>query len=164
MRNQRFECSPQRARGYTLLELAAVLAILGAVLLIAIPRLSIFEDAAFRSDARRVASLIRQLDDSSAAEKSWYMLSFDIGGNSLETKKSEDGSDYALAKGTPAFMHLGRATTITELLKNGGSKKTGQASVVFQPSGAEPFSITLQSGGRTCTISYNPFSGKVKII
>lgn len=164
MRSLGSECSPQSARGTTLLELAAVLAILGAVLLIAIPRLSVFEDSSFRSDARRLASLIRQLDDSAAAEKSWYMLNFDIGGNSLEILNSEDGSDYAPTHDAPAFMRLGRTTFISELVNNGGAKKTGQASVIFRPSGAEPFTISLESEGKVCTISYNPFSGKVKII
>ncbi|MBI2400185.1 MAG: prepilin-type N-terminal cleavage/methylation domain-containing protein [Deltaproteobacteria bacterium] len=162
MRSLRSEGLP-RARGFTLLELAVVLALLGAILLTVIPRLSIFEESAFRSDARRVASLIRQLDDSAAAEKSNYKLSFDIGGNRLEASKT-DGGPYVPPERMPAFVRLGRTTAITELMENNGAKKTGEAQVIFQPTGAEPFSISLASGGRTCTITYNPYSGKVKII
>lgn len=164
MRSLRSEGSPPSARGFTLLELAVVLALLGAILLFAVPRLSIFEDAAFRSDARRVASVIRQLDDSAASEKSFYRLSFTIGANSFELQKSADGESYSLPEGMPGLVRMGRTTSIASLAQGSGTKEAGQASIVFQPSGAEPFSISLESGGQRCTISYNPYSGKVKII
>lgn len=164
MRSLRTEGSPPGAAGFTLLELAVVLALLGAILLTAIPRLSIFEDAAFRSDARKVAALIRQLDDSSASEKSYYRLKFDIGGRSFEAEKSLDGEAFAKPEGMPGHVSLGRTTGITGLVQSGSSQK-GAAFVFFEPGiGAEPFSISLESGGQSCTISYNPYSGKVKII
>lgn len=165
MRSLRTEGSPPVAAGFTLLELAVVLALLGAILLTAIPRLSIFEDAAFRSDARKVAALIRQLDDSSASEKAWYRLRFDIGGRSFEAEKSLDGVVFAKPEGMPGLVSLGRATGITGLVQSGNSQKSGAAFVFFEPgSGAEPFTISLESGGQSCAISYNPYSGKVKII
>jgi prepilin-type N-terminal cleavage/methylation domain-containing protein len=151
--------------GFTLLELAVVLALLGAILLTAIPRLSIFEEAAFRSDARKVAALIRQLDDSSASGKSWYRLKFDIGGSSLETEKSLDGEAFAPPEDLPGTVNLGRTTGISGLVQNGSAQAAGPAIVLFEPgAGAEPFSISLEGEGRSCTISYNPYSGKVKII
>jgi prepilin-type N-terminal cleavage/methylation domain-containing protein len=151
--------------GFTMLELAVVLALLGVILLTAIPRLSIFEEAAFRSDARKVAALIRQLDDSSASGKSYYRLKFDIGGGSLEIEKSLDGAAFAPSEDLPGRVSLGRTTGISGLVQNGSSVASGAAIVLFEPgAGAEPFSISLESDGRSCTISYNPYSGKVKII
>lgn len=150
--------------GFTLVELAVVLAILGVVLLIAVPRLSIFEEAAFRSDARRVASLIRQLDDQAAAEKSFYKLSFAIGARSFEMQKSVDGDAFSAPERLPALVRLGRSTSIASVAHGSATREAGRAEIVFQPSGAEPFSISLESGGQRCTIDYNPYSGKVKII
>jgi len=41
----------------------------------------------------------------------------------------------------------------------------GEAAVVFNPAiGAEPFNLHLKGGELTLTLSYNPYSGKVKII
>lgn len=165
MRSLRFKGSPPSTAGFTLLELAVVLALLGAVLLTAIPKLSIFEDAAFRSDARKVAALIRQLDDSSASEKSWYRLKFNIGGRSFETEKSLDGTVFGRPEGLPGHVSLGRTTGITGLVLRGSAQATGAAFVLFEPgAGAEPFTISLERGALSCTISYNPYSGKVKII
>lgn len=164
MRSLRTEGSPPGAAGFTLLELVVVLALLGAILLTAIPRLSIFEDAAFRSDARKVAALIRRLDDSSASEKSYYRLKFDVGGRTLEAEKSLDGAVFAKPEDLPGHVSLGR-TTVTGLVQSGSSQKAGAAFVLFEPgSGAESFSISLERGSLSCTISYNPYSGKVKII
>lgn len=164
MRGPRSIESPGRDSAFTLIELAVVLALLGAVLLVAVPRLSIFEETAFRSDARRVASIIRQLDDSAAAGKSFYRMSFTLGSNSVEMAKSGDGKSYGPADGMPSEVNLGRTTNIASLSIGSITKESGPASIVFEPSGAAPFSISLESGGRRCTISYNPYSGKVKII
>lgn len=164
MRGFRFAFTPAGVRAFTLLELAVVLALLGAILLVAVPRLSIFEETALRADARRVASIIRQLDDSAAAGKSFFRLSFTLGSNNFEMSKSNDRENYGPVDGMPSRVSLGRATNITSLSTGALTRESGPASIVFEPSGAEPFSISLESGGRRCTISYNPYSGKVKII
>lgn len=165
MRSFRIDGSPPGPSGFTLLELSVVLALLGAILLTAIPRLSFFEEAAFRSDARKVAALIRRLDDSSTSGKSYYRLSFDIGGRTFTAEKSLDGKTFTSPGDMPSTVSLGRATGITGLVLGGSALKTGAASVLFEPgSGAEPLSISLESGGRTATVSYNPYSGKVEVI
>ncbi|MCC6502913.1 MAG: prepilin-type N-terminal cleavage/methylation domain-containing protein [Deltaproteobacteria bacterium] len=152
-----------RTCGFTLIELAVVLALLGAVLLVAIPRLSIFEEAVLRSDARKVASLIRRLDDSAASGKSYYRMTFSIGGRSLEAQKSSDGMVFESPEGMPPRVVLSRATGIKGLALSGGNKAGGTASILFGPSGAEPFSIELEASGFSCTVSYNPYSGKIRI-
>lgn len=163
MRNSRSEAPRPGASAFTLLELAVVLALLGSILLVAVPRLSIFEETAFRSDARRVAAVIRQLDDSAAAGKTFYTLSFTLGSNSLELSKSGDKGSSAPDEGLPGRVRLGRTTNIASFSVGAVTKESGPASIVFAPSGAQPFSISLESGGRRCTITYNPYSGKVKI-
>lgn len=165
MRSFRIDGSPPGPSGFTLLELSVVLALLGAILLTAIPRLSFFEETAFRSDARKVAALIRRLDDSSASGKSYYRLSFDIGGRTFVAEKSLNGEEFSIPDGMPSTIRAGSATVITGLAQNGSALTTGAGSVLFEPGhGAAPFSISLGSGSMKATISYNPYSGKVEII
>ena len=164
MRSLRLQGLAGRPRGFTLIELAVVLALLGAILLAVIPRLSIFEEAAFRSDARKLASLIRRLDDAAASSKSYYRMTFDIGGNTLIAQKSFDNALFESPEGMPARVLLGRTTGITGLTQNGATSSNGTASVLFAPGGAPPFSISLESSGFSCTVSYNPYSGKIRII
>jgi len=152
------------ARGATLIELAVVLALLGAVLLVALPRLSIFEEALLRSDARRVASLIRRLDDKAASTKAYYQMAFDMGGRHIEARKSLDGLDFESPEDIPSIVTLGQSTGIRTVVLSGERRTEGRAAVLFGPSGAEPFTISLSSSGFTCTVSYNPYSGKVSII
>lgn len=140
-----------------------VLALLGAILLAVVPRLSIFEEAAFRSDARKLASLIRRLDDAAASGKSYYRMTFDIGANTLVAQKSFDGVLFENPDGMPQRVFLGRATGITGLTQNGATSSEGTASVLFAPGGAPPFSISLEGSGFSCTVTYNPYSGKIRI-
>lgn len=164
MRSPRLQGLHCGARGFTLIELAVVLALLGAVLLVALPRLSIFEEAVLRSDARRVASLIRRLDDSAASSKAYYSMAFSIGGRTLEARKSLDNVVFESPEDMPSRVTLGQSTGIKALVLSGSRRSEGRASVVFGPGGAEPFSISLEASGFSCTVSYNPYSGKVRII
>ena len=164
MRSLRLQGLTGRPRGFTLVELAVVLALLGAILLAVVPRLSIFEEAAFRSDARKVASLIRRLDDAAASGKSYYRMTFDIGGNTLVAQKSFDSAVFESPEGMPSRVLLGRATGIKGLTQNGTTRSEGAASILFAPGGAPPFSISLEGSGFSCTVTYNPYSGKIRII
>lgn len=164
MTRPRAKCQlPGCSRGFTLLELSVVLALLGAILVMAVPRLSIFEDAAFRSDARKLAALIRQLDDKAAADKSFYRLIFTMGASSLEAQRSINGDSWTAPEGLPSMVRLGRSASIAAIEILGARKESGEAEVVFDSSGAEPFTISLASGELRCTISYNPYSGRVSV-
>lgn len=164
MRSPRLEGLNPGARGFTLIELAVVLALLGAVLLVALPRLSIFEEALLRSDARKVASLIRRLDDKAASSKAYYQMAFDMGGRRIEARKSLDGVVFESPEDIPSTVTLGQSTGIKAVVLSGALRSEGRGTVLFGPSGAEPFTISLEASGFSCTVSYNPYSGKVSII
>lgn len=150
--------------GFSLLELTITIVLLGAALLLALPKLSIFEDIAFRSDARRVAGLIKQVDDSAASGKYYYRLTFEIGGSRIEAMSSADGRSFALPQGIPGRISLGRGTEVVRITQS-GARESGAAGIIFYPgSGAQAFEITLMRGEQACTIAYNPYSGRVKIV
>lgn len=75
----------------------------------------------------------------------------------FEFKKIKDGSlkGFSLATGD-----------IQDIVVQGlGKIDHGDAAIVFNPGiGAEPFNLHIKKDGLILTISYNPYSGKVKIL
>ncbi|MFQ5427883.1 MAG: Tfp pilus assembly protein FimT/FimU [Thermodesulfobacteriota bacterium] len=153
--------------GFTLIELIVVIAILASVLIIAFPAMKTLEGYGFRSDARKMAGLIRSLDDSATAEGRYYRFWFYVEDESFMVESSSDGEEFSpVADPDIRGFKLGRATEIEDIVISGlGRISSGEAAVIFNPSaGADPFSLHLQQGELQLTLSYNPYSGKVKII
>ena len=71
-----------RAPGFTLIELAVVLFIMGLMMLIAMPYFGGFQEAQLKSEARRLASRINYLYQEAGAQKILLRLTFDIDNNS----------------------------------------------------------------------------------
>jgi len=156
-----------RRGGFTLIELIVVIAIVSTVLLIAFPGLSALEGYGFRSDARRLAGLIRGLDDGATTEGVYYRLWLYLDDESIRVESSSDAAVFTLAKDNDlSGFHLGRTTEIEDIVISGlGKVASGEAAVIFNPSvGAEPFSLHLRRGENRLTLSYNPYSGKVRIL
>ena len=155
-----------RRGGFTLIELIVVIAILATVLLIAFPAMKTLEGYGFRSDARRMAGLIRRLDDSATTEGLYYRFWFYVEEESFLVESSSDGVVFIPADDPDIRgFSLGKNTEIMDVVISGlGRVSSGEAAVIFNPSaGADPFSLHLQSGELSITLSYNPYSGKVKI-
>ncbi len=153
--------------GFTLIELLVVIAILSTVLLIAFPGINALEGYGFNSDARRMAGLIRRLDDSATTEGLYYRLWFYVETESVQVEVSRDGEEFSVPEDHEVGgFSLHRATEIEDVLIDGlGTVSSGSAAVIFNPSaGADPFSLHLQQGETRLTLSYNPYTGKVKII
>ncbi len=156
-----------RRRGFTLIELIVVIAIVSTVLLIAFPGLSALEGYGFRSDARRLAGLIRALDDLSTTEGLYYRVWFYVEDESVRVESSSDAAVFTKAEDSDfGGFHLGRTTELEDVVIAGlGKVASGEAAVIFNPSvGAEPFSLHLRRGERRLTLSYNPYSGRVRIL
>jgi len=153
--------------GFTLIELVVVIAILATVLLLAFPGMNALEGYGFRSDARRMAGLIRYLDDTATTEGKYYRVWFYPEDDSLRVESSPDGVEFSAARDTDiGTFTLNKATDIEDIVIAGlGKVATGEAAVIFNPSaGADPFSLHLKRGDSQLTLVYNPYSGKVKII
>ena len=152
--------------GFTLFELIIVIVILSTVVLFVFPRIPFFDDFALNSEARRTAGLIRYLDESSSAKKIYYRVWFHQERGSLEVESSVDGFEFKKI-GEPSLkgFTLKQGIVMQDIvLQQHGRIKQGDAAVIFSPgAGAEPFNLHLEKNGRILTISYNPFSGKVKV-
>ena len=67
-----------RSKGFTLIELAVVVAILGVMIALVAPRLGEIGEANLKRSARHLTSTIRFLHEESQAKKTVYRLRFDI--------------------------------------------------------------------------------------
>ena len=153
--------------GLTLLELLAVIAIVGTILLIVFPKIPLFEDYTLNAEARRIAGLFRYMQESASAKKMYYKLWFYPEKELLEIESSSDGIEFKKIQETSLKgLTFKSGVDMTDIvLSTLGKVNDGGVAVMFGPmGGAEPFSLHLKMGQRALTIGYNPYSGKVKIL
>lgn len=153
-------------KGFTLLELIVVMAVVSAVAFIVFPKIPYLEGFSLHSDVRRVSGLLRYLDGSASSKKIYYSVVFKLKEGTLEVESSRDGIEF---KGVddPALkgFTLSEETEIQDIVVEGSGKiNHGEASVVFTPgAGALAFALHLKGKDRTLTVSYNPYSGRVRV-
>ena len=83
-------------RGFTLIEVAVVIAVIGMVMVIAIPRFPSSENEDLKSSARILAATLRYVQDRAATSRTTYHLAFEPGTDSLRiTEAGADGSEKA---------------------------------------------------------------------
>src|SRR5208337_5652257 len=75
-----------KPEGFTLLELLVVLCLVSLLMAIVFPSLYGSEGMRLKSDAKRIASVLRYLNDSSIATKDSYSLTFDFGEKTMSWK------------------------------------------------------------------------------
>lgn len=157
---------PLYPKGLTLLELMVVIVILSSALLIIFPNISILEDFKFKSEVRRIAGLFRYLNESAFSNKIYYRVWFYPEKESFEIESSADGFEFIKEKDKLAGYTLNQGTDMQDIIVQGlGKINHGDVAVIFNPGiGAEAFSLHLEKNGRIFSISYNPYSGRVKIM
>jgi prepilin-type N-terminal cleavage/methylation domain-containing protein len=142
-----------RREGFTLLELMVVIFIISVVLALALPTFTGMGGNKITSDAKRIASILRYLNDSALSTKESLTLSVDfkdkvIGYNGPEGEKSEQFDSLT-------GVELQSKGMITE----------GELFVLFSPLGAQE-NITMHLGNEDShmAVALNSMNGKVKII
>ena len=161
-------CSP--APGFTLLELAVVLFIMGLVMLIAMPYFGGLHSSQLKSEARRLASRSNYLYEEAGAQKVLLRLTFDLDHNAyyvtrldpfaLEPQfRPEQGPAGGIAT-LPAAVRLRDVW-----VEGAGDFRRGTISAQFYPSGiADAVVIHLtDSAGSVMTLAINPFNGHTAI-
>ena len=152
--------SPDRLRGYsgkrggfTLLELMMVIFIISVVLALSLPTFTGMGENKIVSDAKRIASILRYLNDSALSTKESLTLRVDlrdkvIGYNGPEGEKSE------------------RIDSLSGVeLQSRGMVTEGELLVFFSPLGAqENITIHLGDEGSPIAVALNSMNGRVKII
>lgn len=147
--------------GLTLIELAVVLAILGAALLIAYPRLSTLSDLKLETEAQRLSSLLRELERESSSKRLYIKARVVPSKGTISIASSGDGVEYSEESGA---FELNGGVVLSSITVQGLGPSSGEVEVVFNPaSGGPPMEFLVEEGGRKASISYNPFSGKVTV-
>lgn len=153
--------------GLTLFELLLVITILGTILLIVFPKITLLEDFTFKSDARRIAGLFRYLHESTSTKKIYYRVWVYPERDLLKIESSIDGIEFREEHDTAIKgFTLKGGMDIQDIVISGlGIVDEGEVAIVFNPTvGAEPFNLHLKKNKHTLTLNYNPYSGKVKVI
>lgn len=141
-----------KSSGFTLLELIAVVFIISILAAIVLPSFYDRGESALKSQAGKIASLLRYLNDSSIAMKESYSLQFDFTGGQMSWKGPDGEKSEA----------MGQITSVK--LPSKGDVREGQLIVFFGPLGIEEsIDIYLANGDAHLNVALNRISGRVKI-
>ncbi|HVA39238.1 MAG TPA: prepilin-type N-terminal cleavage/methylation domain-containing protein [Candidatus Binataceae bacterium] len=159
------------APGFTLLEIAVVIFIMGLVMTLAIPYLGGFHGAQLKSEARRLAGRATYLYDEAATENVIYRMIFDLDHNGYYVMRLDPYAPqpkflpYSGPWGGEVVMPPG--LRLRDVSVEGiGAAKAGSISCQFYPEGyVDATVIHLDSvAGEVLTLSFNPLTGNVAIV
>jgi prepilin-type N-terminal cleavage/methylation domain-containing protein len=156
--------------GFTLLEIAIVLFIMGLIMTIALPYFGGLTGARLKSEARRLAGRATYLYDAAASQQMVMRLNFDLDTNSYFVTSLDPYQPMATFHPVGGFlgqvaMPPGiriRDVTIGAL----GTATRGVVGCLFYPTGwVDATVIHLDaSNGEVFTLAINPLTGQVSII
>ncbi|MDH5678960.1 MAG: type II secretion system GspH family protein, partial [Nitrospinota bacterium] len=157
-----------RRGGFTLVEIAMVVLIIGIMSAMLIPRLPDVGGWRLKSAARKLSRTISAIYDKSATSKLVYRLTLDFSENGyyvslLNTEGEFEKRDILFAKET----HLPENMSFLSVQTPGQEKvEKGKAHIHFFPMGfAEYSAIHIgEEGGDVMTLVVHPVTGRVKII
>lgn len=136
--------------GFTLLELLAVLFIISIFFTLALPRIRHMNTT--RSDALKVAAILRDLNDSAIARKENYDITFDLEGKVLKWLGPDGKKEFSLNN------------LVSVTLPSRGELKEGSLQIFFGPDGAmEDISVLLADTDSSYRITFREMSGKVEV-
>lgn len=159
------------ARGFTLLELAVVLFLIGLVMTIAMPYFGSMQTSQMRSEARRLASRANYLYEEAGAQKVILRLTFDLANNGYFASRMDpfaakpafrpENGPAGVRVAMPAGIWI-RDVTVEGV----GTVERGVVSAQFYPGGyADATLIHLaDTKGEVFTLAIDPFSGRVSIV
>ncbi|GIW39549.1 MAG: hypothetical protein KatS3mg076_0126 [Candidatus Binatia bacterium] len=165
----RCESSRAAGGGFTLIELALVLLIVGIVLSFAAPRLGDRSRMELRSHARRLATTMRLLRNEAVLDGRIYRLHFDLeAGRYWVTAEARPGDTTdPLARSGPLLRPVQLPPTVAfsdVVLATTGKLREGQVYTRFFPDGfVEPTVVHLDNGREAFTLSVWPFTGQVQL-
>ena len=154
-------------RGFTLIEIAVVLAIIGMVMALVIPRLPSSESENLKISARTLAATLRYMQERAATARTIYFLRIEPGTDNVKVlEAAADGSekepDDTLLQKRPVKEGIQVADVVIPRL---GKLNNDQVRLVIGAGGLRDF-VTIHlrsSGGNFLTVMAFPSGGKVKI-
>ena len=153
--------------GFTLIEIAVVLAVIGMVLAIVLPRLPSTEQEDLKVSARTLASTLRYAQQRAAANRATYYLHFEAGTNRyMLTEAAADGSEKQpsdpMLQNSPLREHV----LVTDVVTPGlGKVSDGSTRLAIGVDGLRNLAIIhlRSSTGGAWTVVAFPAGGKVKL-
>ncbi len=157
-------------RGFTLLELAVVLGLVGLLFTFLLPRAGLLGSAALDSSARRLATRVQFLREEAALRNQWIRLAVDPLRGTYRAERLEPAAGGA--RFAPVDRPLYRETTVPPPLRltiEGTGITTsldGYETTLFSPDGyADPALLRLDDGaGRQVAILIDPVSTRARIL
>jgi general secretion pathway protein H len=156
--------------GFTLLELAVVLFIVGLLMTIAIPHLGNTSNARLEATARRLAATVRYLSGEAALRNRPYRLNYDLDQHTYWITTLVTTQDHAEFRNDLSPLsrpvQLPPSITFADIQTSGvGRISTGRLSTHFQPQGyADPTIIHLRNQqSRTITVLIPALTGEARI-
>jgi general secretion pathway protein H len=144
--------------GFTLLEIAVVLLVVGLLVMLVVPRLSVLGSVALDVSARRLAARVRYLREEAALRGRPIRLVFDPreGSYAASVLVTSDAGGHFVDEETPLFRRVSLPDGVHLDLAGPNLESTldGRPATVFSPDGfADPTVIYLDDGrGRAISI------------
>src|SRR5205823_6344795 len=156
--------------GFTLLEIAIVLFIMGLIMSIALPYFGGLTGTRLKSEARRLAGHATYLYDAAETEKVVVRLNFDLDSNSYFVTRLDPyqaAPTFKLQHGLLGRVMLPPGIRLRDVTVGAlGTATRGVVGCAFYPTGwADATVIHLAaSNGAIFTLAINPLTGQVSIL
>lgn len=153
-------------KGYTLIELVVVVALLGLFLGLAIPRFRyalVTDD--LKATTRRMVGLVREVRNEAIREQKVYLVHLDLETNLLWIEYAGMGEEERALAQEQAFVFPGGVRVLDIWRRGKGKQAHGEVILHFGKKGyVEQTLIHLGADdGREFTLTLSPFLGTVKI-
>ena len=159
----------RRQNGFSLIELMVVILLIGAFVLIAIPKIQTGTEINIKSASRNLTSTVKYLYNEAAFKKNIYRLMFDIEAGQYWVEVL-NGNEYVHTteplhrkQSLPGGVHF--KDVVTERSLNRSNLDDEAIFILFLPTGfVEPAAIYLETDNETYyTLATNPHTGGTKV-
>lgn len=159
-------CRPPGPRGFTLLELMVVIALLGTIFFITVPRIvTTVSVSDLDESARAIAAKLSSARDRALADGKDYYLLIDMTNRQLRVVDAEKKDEEKDREGAgDAFRLPGQVSVADVQYDDGNSQSTGTAEILITKEGyARYAAVHLSDDDLSMTVFLEPFLSGVRI-
>jgi type II secretion system protein H len=155
----------RRESGFTLIELALVVLLIGLFSAVSAPMLLGFGDNRLEPNARRLAGTVKYLYNEAALNGREYHLTFNLDEGTFRARVMREDGELAPVPGRWGEQTLKGDVRFQDVAVTGrGLYSSGEATSVIYPTGwLEETIIHLRQGDKVLTVRVKPFTGTSEI-